>query len=68
MEVVEIHQNDVNERLVMSATYPVNIIFFSIILSASMLLKEPTAATVGALPPSPRFKTIKGRGGNEIGA
>jgi len=49
-------------------SYPVNTIFFRIILSGSMLLKEPTAAIAGAALPSALFKTINGRGGNEIGA
>ena len=43
-------------------------IFFRVILSGSILLKEPTAATEGDAEATSLFKTIKGRGGKEIGA
>lgn len=49
-------------------SYPVKIIFFRIILSGSILLKEPMAATVAGVASSLIFRAIKGRGGNEIGA
>lgn len=50
------------------ASYPVKMIFFKIILSGSILFNEPTAASAGARESPLLFKTIKGRGGKEIGA
>ena len=43
-------------------------IFFRLILSGSILLNEPTAATEGDAESTSLFKTIRGRGGKEIGA
>lgn len=65
--------HDMIGQVLSGSSYPVNIIFFSIILSGSMLLKEPTAATVGAATvgaatPPKCFRAIKGRGGKQIGA
>lgn len=43
-------------------------ILFKIILSGSILLNEPTAATEGDAEVGSLFSTTKGRGGKEIGA
>ena len=49
-------------------TYPVKITRLRIILSGSMDLSAPTAATAGAASSPVLFRIIEGRGGNEIGA
>lgn len=49
-------------------TYPVKIIFLSVIRSGSTLLNEPTAATTGQVSSSWLFKATRGSEGKQIGA